>query len=208
MIIVDTLCESPYLSNTYIVGNDEICIVIDPSNDIRNIKKIVNNRKVLGIFLTHGHFDHFKTLEKAIDEFNTKVYLHKNALLKLADPNISCSNMFGYNTIINLKNEKYQLINDGNKIDLNGLLIKVLYTPGHTNCSICLIIDNLMFSGDTLFEMGVGRSDLPTGSTIQLNKSIAMLLNGKIDYEVYPGHGEKTSIFFETKNNPYYQRIK
>ena len=124
---------------------------------------------------------------------------------------IPVSNKFlslGYNTTIDLLKEQYQLINDGQKIVLNDLTIKVLATPGHTNCSICLIIEDMMFSGDTLFECGVGRSDLPTGSSIQLSKSIQMLLNLKTDYIVYPGHGDKTSIFSEVKINPYYQRIK
>ena len=208
MLLVDTLCEANYLSNTYIVGDDKECLIIDPSNDIRSIKKLVNNRKVLGIFLTHGHFDHFKSLSNTLNEFKAKVFLQKNALEKLKNPNISCSNMFGYNMIIDLLEEEYQLINDGQKIVLNDIVIKVLSTPGHTNCSICLIIENMMFSGDTLFECGVGRSDLPTGNSIQLARSIKMLLNLKTDYIVYPGHGDKTSIFTEVKTNPYYQRIK
>ena len=208
MLDVEVFTSSPALSNTYIVGDKIKCFVVDPSNDLRDIKKFIKKRQVLGIFLTHGHFDHFKGLSELLKEYHIKVYLHKDAYLKLLDPNISCSNMFGYNKIIKLNENEYHFINDGQKIILDDFVIKVLHTPGHTNCSVCLIIDELMFSGDTLFNCGIGRMDLPTGSSIQMNKSIKMLLNLKTNYLVYPGHGEETTIFWEMKNNPYYQRIK
>ena len=70
------------------------------------------------------------------------------------------------------------------------------------------MLDNVIFSGDTLFETGVGRWDLPTGNVIELTKSIKMLLALKNDYQVYPGHGETTSIFNEIITNPFYQRVK
>ncbi len=208
MLSIDILCESSLNANTYVVGNELECIIIDPANDVRNIKKLINKRKVVGIFLTHGHFDHFKTLTNLMKEYDTTIYLHKNALIKLRDPNISCSNMFGYNMIIELEPNKYHLVHDGEKLQLLNKEIKIITTPGHTNCSVCYIIDELMFSGDTLFEEGVGRSDLPTGSTMELVKSIKMLLNLKTDYTVYPGHGDATSIYHEIKNNLFFQNIK
>ena len=207
MFEIETLYDHLW-SNTYIVGNETDCFIIDPSNDIRNIKKLVNNRNVLGVFLTHGHFDHFKTLVDTMKLYDTKIYLHKETLNKLKNPNSSCSNMFGYNTIIDLEQKQYQLVHNGDKIKLNDFEIKVLTTPGHTNCSICLMLDNVIFSGDTLFETGVGRWDLPTGNVIELTKSIKMLLALKNDYQVYPGHGETTSIFNEIITNPFYQRVK
>lgn len=207
MFEIETLYDHLW-SNTYIVGNETDCFIIDPSNDIRNIKKLVNNRNVLGVFLTHGHFDHFKTLVDTMKLYDTKIYLHKEALNKLKNPNSSCSNMFGYNTIIDLEQKQYQIVHNGDKIKLNDFEIKVLTTPGHTNCSICLMLDNVIFSGDTLFETGVGRWDLPTGNVIELTKSIKMLLALKNDYQVYPGHGETTSIFNEIITNPFYQRVK
>lgn len=207
MFEIETLYDRLW-SNTYIVGNQTDCFIIDPSNDIRNIKKLVNNRNVLGIFLTHGHFDHFKTLVDTMNLYDAKIYLHKEALNKLKNPNSSCSNMFGYNTIIDLENNQYQIVHNGDKIKLNDFEIKVLTTPGHTNCSICFMLDNVIFSGDTLFETGVGRWDLPTGNVVELTKSIKMLLGLKNDYRVYPGHGENTSIFKEIITNPFYQRVK
>lgn len=207
MLEIETLYDHLW-SNTYIVGNEKDCFIIDPSNDVRNIKKMVNKRNVLGIFLTHGHFDHFRTLQDTMNLYDAKIYLHKEALNKLKNPNISCSNMFGYNTIIDLEIDKYKVVHSGDKIILGEFEIKILTTPGHTNCSICILIENVMFSGDTLFETGVGRWDLPTGNIIELTKSIKQLLGLKTDYLVYPGHGDTTKIYDEIVNNPFYQRIK
>lgn len=207
MFKIDTLYDNIW-SNTYIVGNEFECIIIDPSNDSRNIKKIVNNRKVLGIFLTHGHFDHFRTLTDTLKLYDVKVYLHRDALLKLKDPNLSCSSYFGYNSMIDLGSERYVLLHNGDKVILGSLELKVLTTPGHTSCSVCLIMGDWMFSGDTLFEAGVGRWDLPTGNVTELTKSIKMLLSLKTDYLVYPGHGDTTTIYKEIKTNPFYQRVK
>ena len=207
MLEIETLYDNLW-SNTYIVGNEEDCFIVDPSNDARNIKKMVKNRNVLGIFLTHGHYDHFRTLLDTMKLYDTKIYMHKETLDKLRNPNISCSNMFGYNTIIDLTPDKYKIVHNGDKVNLNNFEIKILTTPGHTNCSICIMLENVIFSGDTLFESGVGRWDLPTGNVIELTKSIKMLLGLKNDFIVYPGHGDSTSIFNEVITNPFYQRVK
>ena len=94
---IDILCENNNNGNTYIVGNENSVIIIDPANDERSIKKLVNSRNVLGIFLTHGHYDHFKKLHKLLKLYNVKVYLHKNAYLKLSDVYSSCAVYFGCN---------------------------------------------------------------------------------------------------------------
>lgn len=205
---IDILCENNNNSNTYIVGNETNVIIIDPSNDERSIKKLVNNRFVLGIFLTHGHYDHFKKIHKLLKMYNTKVYLHKNAYLKLSDIYSSCAVYFGCNEPVQLSKEQIVELKDGETIELDDIKIKVIFTPGHTNCSVSLKIDNDIFTGDTLFYEGVGRWDLPTASSIQLMESINILLKSKVDYNLYPGHGEMTSCFHEQKYNPYYLRNK
>ena len=205
---IDILCENNHNGNTYIVGNEKNVIVIYPANDERSIKKLVNNRNVLGVFLTHGHYDHFKKLHRLLKLYNVKVHMHKNAYLKLSDPYSSCAVYFGCNEPTLISKEQIVELKDGETIVFGDLSIKVIFTPGHTNCSICLKIENDMFTGDTLFYEGVGRWDLPTASSVQLMESINKLLKSKIDYNVYPGHGEKSTCFHESKNNPYYLRNK
>lgn len=203
-----TLCENLNNSNTYIVGNGKEVIVIDPSNDYRSIKKLINDRLLLGIFLTHGHYDHFKSILKLLEIYDVSVYLNKEAYKKLSDPLSSCAIYFGEQQPFNIDQTKVKFIGDGQKLVLGDINIKVLHTKGHTNCSICLIIDDLLFSGDTLFNNGIGRYDLPTASLTDLTNSIKMLLNLKTNYLVYPGHNEPTTIFEEVKSNYFYQRIK
>ena len=203
-----TLCENLNNSNTYVVGTSNEVIVIDPSNDYRSIKKLINERKLLGIFLTHGHYDHFKSVIKMLEIYDCLLYLNKEAYKKLSDPLSSCSIYFGEQQPFNIDVSRVKFIGDGQKITLGEINLKVLHTKGHTNCSICLIIDDLLFSGDTLFNNGIGRYDLPTASLNDLINSIKMLLNLKTNYFVYPGHNEPTTIFDEVKNNYFYQKIK
>ena len=205
---IEILCENNNNGNTYIVGNDKNVIIIDPANDERSIKKLVNNRNVLGIFLTHGHYDHFKKLHKLLKLYNVKVYLHKNAYIKLSDIYASCAVYFGCHEPTLIAKDQVVEVKDGETIELEEIKIKVLFTPGHTNCSVCFKIEDYMFTGDTLFYEGVGRWDLPTASSIQLMESISKLLKSKQDYNVYPGHGENSTCFHEIKNNPYYLRNK
>ena len=205
---IDILCENNNNGNTYIVGNLNNVIIIDPANDERSIKKLVNNRNVLGIFLTHGHYDHFKKLHKLLKLYNVKVFLHKNAYLKLNDIYSSCAVYFGCNEPTLIFKDQIVELKDGETIELEDIKIKVIFTPGHTNCSVCLKIDNDMFTGDTLFYEGVGRWDLPTASSFQLMESINKLLKSKTDYNVYPGHGEQSTCFHEQKFNTYYLRNK
>ncbi len=204
---IEILCENNNNSNTYVVGDNEV-IIIDPANDERSIKKLVNDRKVLGIFLTHGHYDHFKRIRKLLKIYDTKVYMHKAAYLKLSDIYASCAVYFGCNEPVDISKEQIVELKDGETIELGEMKIKVIFTPGHTNCSVCFKIENEMFTGDTLFHEGVGRWDLPTASSVQLSESINKLLKSKTDYNVYPGHGESSTCFHEIKYNPYYEKNK
>ncbi len=200
---VELLLDNPSFANTYLVTNNESVIIIDPACDIRYIKKYVNDKKVLAVFLTHGHFDHFKTLEEVLKEYNVKCYLHKNAKEKVLDLETSYANMFGSYKIPNINEEQFETLQDGKIIDMESFKIKTLFTPGHTNCSVVYVIDDLMFTGDTLFNYSVGRTDLATGNSVSQINTLNMLKKMKTDYKIYPGHEQETTLFFEQKNNPY-----
>ena len=98
---------------------------------------------------------------------------------------------------------QFIFVNDGQSILLENIKVKTLFTPGHTNCSVVYIIDDLMFSGDTLFNMSVGRTDLATGNSVVQMNTLNMLKKMKIDYKIYPGHENSTTLFYERKYNPY-----
>ena len=197
-------------SNTYFVGDETSFVVIDPSVDIKNLLYIIRKKfpssKLVGIILTHGHYDHFATIDKLQEKYACNVYISENDYPKLTDIFSSCGGFFGLNilptvkNVIKVKNEQI--------LKFDSFSAKIINTPGHTNGSICILINNMLFTGDTLFNNGVGRTDLPTGNVIKLNESIKKILKMNRELVVYPGHGESTTIDYELKNNYYYQQIK
>ena len=200
---IEILQDNYNFANTYLVSNDKFAIIIDPSYDIKYLKKYLGDKKVLGVFLTHGHYDHFKNLEDTIKVLNVKCYLHKNAFEKVFNIETSYANMFGCFKTPNLNKEVFVFVNDGQSISLDNITIKCIFTPGHTNCSVVFIIEDLMFSGDTLFNMSVGRTDLATGNSNAQMNTLNMLKKMKVDYKIYPGHENSTTLFYEQKYNPY-----
>lgn len=205
MIKVVTL-KNTYYSNTYLVGDEKEVIIIDPSSNIDKIKYAIKSRKLLGVFLTHGHYDHFKTLNEVLSYYDVKCYLHQEAYKKLSEPRISYAIMFGDENNHQLPFDRVHFLKNNELITFSDdFQIKVLYTPGHTNCSVVYLIDDIMFSGDTLFKGTVGRTDLATSNHYQLFESINQLLNLKTNYVIYPGHEEPTTLVDEQLTNPFYK---
>ena len=194
-----------YYANTYLVTNQGEALIIDPAVPLRDIKTVIKDNKVVGVLLTHGHFDHFKALKEVLEQYQVPCYLNKKAYLKLLDPSLSCASYFGYLKADDYNNNKFYYVSDGANLQIGHFMVKVFFTPGHTDCSVCYLINNCLFSGDTLFYHSVGRTDLPTGSGFQLQESLKKLLTLEQDYKIYPGHEEATSIQEEVLNNPYYR---
>ena len=205
-MIVEVIKEG--YCNTYFVGTEKEFIIIDPSIDIRSIeftiKKRFPNALLKGIYLTHGHYDHICTLPLINKKYNVPVYVHKNDLAKVNDINLSCATYFGITHIDEISNlQKVPVLTSYETFS-----IKVIHTPGHTNGSVCYLIENNLFSGDTLFNNAVGRTDLLTSSEKSLNESIISLMKLDPSLVVYPGHGRSSTILDEKENNYYYKMIK
>lgn len=203
MLSVETFCDSLNNANTYLVIANGHALIIDPANNFKTLQKFVGDRIVDGIILTHGHYDHFKTLKEVMDYYDTKCYLHKEALKKLTDINASFSKAFGVNKLPDYDMERMVCISENNNLKIGTFQLKVWSTPGHTNCSIIIFIENSMFTGDTLFKNSVGRTDLLTGSAMAMNNSLERIKKIKNDYIIYPGHDEPTTMFEELKYNRY-----
>lgn len=200
---IEVLCEHPNNANTYIISNEDSAIVIDPANDVRSIKTLLKEKELVAILLTHGHYDHFKTISKLLKEYQVPCYMHKHALTKLENVDLSCARFFGCNTPTNVENVKF--VSEGQLISIKDFRIKCLYKPGHTDCSLVYMIENNMFTGDFLFQNGVGRCDLPTGNNLIMMRSLKEIKNfyKDIDYIVYPGHGDSSTLLTEIKTNYY-----
>lgn len=193
-------------TNCLLVMNKETkeMLIIDPGDDPPAINNAVTRfgGNPVAILLTHGHYDHIMAVEALRDLFDTPVYAHRaeQEILKSLSLNMSGSWMKGYTTSAD------HLLADGQKLSLAGTDIVVWHTPGHTKGSCCYYFpeEQVLLSGDTLFAGSVGRMDFPTGSGAQMKASISRLLNDlPEETEVYPGHGETTTIGYEKRYNPF-----
>lgn len=193
--------------NCYIAINEDTneSIIIDPGSAFERIKSAVESTgtKPVAILLTHGHFDHAGEAASTAKEYGIKVYTHEATAEELKNPSINLSgDMFGdsksYSADVFLK--------DDEEIDLAGLHVKCLFTPGHTPGGCCFYFPNedIVFTGDTLFSGSVGRTDFPGGSMSQLVGSVkSKLMTLSDDTICYPGHNEPTTIGTERIYNPF-----
>lgn len=191
-------------TNCYIAAADgsKECVVVDPGDYgayiIEQAKD--NGYEISAILLTHGHFDHIQGVNEIKEKTGCKVYILDKEKELLETPRLNCSIMHKgpYSTKADIYVKGGDIINEA------GLTFTVIATPGHTIGSACFYAPNekVLFAGDTLFQMSVGRCDLPTGSERTLRESIKnKLYILPDDVMVYPGHGPETSIGFEKKHN-------
>jgi glyoxylase-like metal-dependent hydrolase (beta-lactamase superfamily II) len=191
-------------SNCYIlIGGDE-GIVIDPGGDVELIIDKLNqlNIKCLYIINTHGHIDHIAANSELKDKTGAKILIHKEDANMLTDSFLNLSAMLGGQ--IPILSSADRLLEDGDFVEIPNIKLKVIHTPGHTPGGICLLGKGFVFTGDTLFEYGIGRTDFPGGSYKTLidsiNKHLLVLEDKTI---IYPGHGDVSTIGKERKNNPF-----
>lgn len=186
------------ITNTYIVIDEEtnISAVIDPGGESEKIIDILKSldTTVKFIIITHSHADHIGALHDIKQHTNAKVLASPKASIGLTNPDINLTKIFG----MNLENVRADIqVDDGKIISIGNIDFKTILTPGHTEGSLSLYSEKekILFSGDTLFAGGPGRTDLPTGSYRQIIDSIKnKLLILPEDTVVYPGHDSFTTI--------------
>jgi len=194
-----------YNENTYIISEKGEAYIIDPGSKFDLIKEYIDQSKlkVLGILLTHGHFDHLISVNKIIKEYKTKVFIHKLESDFLFNPNLNGSVMAKDKFVIEDKESVIEISVDS-IIKLGREIITLLHTPGHTRGSVCFRYKKALFSGDTLFKGTIGRTDLPSSKRSDIERSLKKIVKVcKDNINVYPGHGSATTILDEKRNNPY-----
>lgn len=184
---VKRIISKVYESNTYIIINGEEALIIDGGATSEEIKRgfSVSSAKVVGVLVTHGHFDHSFYLEKYIDRFKCKVYLAREAKETLADPNKNYGDNFSIKA-----GKNYKCLDGDGEIQISSFNVKYYHTPGHSKCCMTYLIDDKLFSGDTVFKKTIGRTDLYGGSDKEMKESLEKII--KLPFkEVYPGHGNQ-----------------
>ena len=192
-------------SNTYILWDTDSreCAIIDAGNSTSAVKEIINNEQltVRYIILTHAHYDHiyyFEEYHKQAPKAKTVAHPLDDAMLP--NPRLNASEIFGPERRFTQVDFH---VREGDCLPLGSRQLKIYHTPGHTPGGICIQADQYLFTGDTLFYDGFGRTDLGAGSVQEMSASIERLYTLNPEWIVLPGHGIATTIGREAAENPY-----
>jgi glyoxylase-like metal-dependent hydrolase (beta-lactamase superfamily II) len=203
-MILETVVVGSMEVNCYILASDENCaaIIVDPGDDEDKIRRVLKSYGLKPAFIinTHSHFDHIG----CDDKFGVPVYVHSQDAESLKDARRNFSPFFG--SAYKVKSE-IKTLKDRDIIKLGQLELEVIHTPGHTAGGISLLMkkpkDNILFTGDTLFCQGVGRTDLGGDEDLLIKSIREKLLILPDDTIIYPGHGPSSTIGDEKRNNPF-----
>lgn len=190
---VDVFPVGDYQTNCYMVsGPEDTCVLIDPGYEPEYLLQQAHKRgkTVAAILLTHGHFDHVGGVKTIAAETDCDVYICREELS--LPPMLTAGPLYYTHTY-------------GDTVTVAGLTFRVMQTPGHTPGSVCLLCEDTLFSGDTLFAGSMGRTDFPGGSYDTIMESLAKLSKLEGDYRVLPGHAEETTLSRERRTNPFMQ---
>ena len=197
MLKIHTLPLGAYQTNCYILQNGHRCAIIDPGYEPERILAFLKEKGLTAdaILLTHGHFDHVGAVKELHEATGCKVYLCAEDLslpAKWTAGELTYTDTYG----------------EGDVLELSGLTIRVLHTPGHTAGSVCLLVDDTLYTGDTLFARSCGRTDLPGGDSQVILTSLRRLHDMEGDYTVCPGHSGSTTLSLEREYNPFMKQAR
>ena len=194
MLKIEMMNLGIYWVNCYIIRDESStgCCVIDPGGSPQKVLSYLsgNGLTLDAILLTHGHFDHVGGVKALAQATGCPVYLCREDLAM--PPDMTAGELYYTHTY-----------GEGDVLELSGLTLRVMHTPGHTPGSVCLLVENAIFSGDTLFAGSCGRTDLPGGDQATLSASLGRLRALEGEYRVFPGHNKSTLLSREKEYNPY-----
>ena len=202
MLQIDCLTLGDYQVNCYIVreAGSHSCVVIDPGYEAERILNFLqeNDLTLDAILLTHGHFDHVGAVKALLLETDCKLFMSENDWKMKKNPLTSW--MY---PLAGLDYEGLQPCSEGDEICVAALSFAVMETPGHTPGSVCYRCEDVLFTGDTLFDGSCGRTDLPGGDGKTIAVSLQRLKNIPENLRIFPGHGTASTLDDQRRYNPY-----
>ena len=201
-IVVGELSENCH----FLIEENGECLIIDPGDEGEKIAEYIseNSLSLKGILLTHGHFDHIMATHFLKEKYNCPVVMGECDVEMIGNDEKNMGAYMGYHP---KPFEVSKKVNDGDVVDISTFRINVIATPGHTKGSVCYLVENFLFCGDTLFKNCVGRTDLYGGNSVVLMKSLEKLKNLNENLITFSGHGESSTIAKEKQNNPWLKSI-
>ena len=206
-MILRTIIVTDFSTNCYVVGCSQTLegAVIDPGGNARVILAAIKEAglRIKYVLNTHGHFDHIGANEQIVQATGAILAAHRLEAPMLTDPARNLGAMLGQ---LAPGPAASLLLEEGDTVEIGTLRLRVLHTPGHTPGGLALYeaTKKAVFTGDTLFNMGIGRTDLPGGDQALLLRSVAdKLFTLPEEIKAYPGHGQPTTIGYEKTHNPW-----
>lgn len=192
-----------YGTNTYLLSDGSDCLVIDPAGRLSALEKLIGDKKPLAILLTHGHFDHIKGVDELYKKYHLPIYLHEEDFV-MTDVKGQLKD-YAYNRLAHISSPLIAL-KEG-RMEIGSFKFEVIFTPGHTQGSVCFLFDQDLFCGDTLFKGVIGRCDLYGGNASAMKQSLRLLAHYNPEIRLHPGHDEESTMAYELANNPFMRQL-
>ena len=203
---LDVFADNPFATNCWLLALDggEEAVVIDPGFEPDRVRRLLEaaGKRPVAVLATHGHYDH---VGAAAEFCGTELpcYIHEEDRLALVDPSAWGAGF----PVPAVTPADLRTFVDGEVLELAGFSITVMHTPGHTPGSSCFRLDEQLFSGDLVFRGAIGRYDFPNSSAQDMFASLRRFLTLPDELDVYPGHGEATTVGLERAANPFLRQL-
>lgn len=189
-IEIETIPVGDIGANCYLVVNADTkqCLIVDPGAEGKQLIQSIGSRKPAAVLLTHAHFDHIGAVDEVCGQFRIPLYVHQGDASKLSDAKGNVSGLFGQPMTVHT--QPAVQLEGGETLELAGIRVEVLHTPGHSAGSVCYLLPEVpcVLTGDTLFAHGYGRTDFPDGDFGLLWQSLRVLMRMTPRMVTYPGH--------------------
>ncbi len=189
--------ETDFKQNTHVIESEIGYIIVDAGAPVEEVKKITEGKPVFGVLITHCHYDHILHIEKYQNEFESPIFLSEYGNSFMSDETLNCSKQLAFP--MNFKISNGVPLKGGEVFKLENFAVYCLHTPGHSDDSMCFFVKDIykndapiLFTGDTVFEKKLGKTEFPTGDRQTLIESLYTLINFNFD-GVYTGHARNTT---------------